>query len=52
MKPVDFIKEHTRLIKILKSGTKNERVKEAVGQKKELMKFLKKLPALKIFSPA
>ena len=41
MKPVDFIREHLRLIKVLKKGSKKEQLKEAVDQKKELMKFLK-----------
>jgi hypothetical protein len=41
MKPADFIKEHLRLIKVLSKGSKKERVKEAVDQKKELLKFLK-----------
>lgn len=41
MKPVDFIKEHLRLIKVLKSGSKKEQKKEAADQKIELLKFLK-----------
>lgn len=41
MKPADFIKEHLRLIKVLKEGSKKEQKKEAVDQKKELLKFLK-----------
>ena len=41
MKPADFIKEHLRLIMVLKKGTKKEQVKEAKDQKNELMKFLK-----------
>ena len=41
MKPADFIKEHLRLISVLKKGSKKEQVKEAADQKKELMKFLK-----------
>lgn len=43
MKPADFIKEHARLIKILKSGSKAERTKEATNQSKELSAFFKKL---------
>jgi len=36
----DFVKEHTSLIKILKSGTKAEQLKEARSQQKELQKYL------------
>lgn len=43
MKPADFIKEHLRLVKILKSGSKAVRTKEAIDQSKELKAFLKKL---------
>jgi hypothetical protein len=42
MKPADFIKEHRRLIRILTKGSKKEQLKEAAGQKKELMKVLKR----------
>jgi hypothetical protein len=40
MKPADFIKEHLRLIKVLKSGTKRQQLKEAKDQSKELKKML------------
>lgn len=40
MKPADFIKEHLRLIKVLKSGTKKEQLKEAKDQSAELKKML------------
>jgi hypothetical protein len=43
MKPADFIKEHLRLVKILKSGSKAVRNKEAKDQAKELKAFLKKM---------
>ena len=43
MKPADFIKEHVRLIKILKSGSKKAQAKEAVDQAKELKAFFKKM---------
>jgi hypothetical protein len=42
MKPADFIKEHLRFVKILKSGSKNAQTKEAKDQMKELKAFLKK----------
>ena len=41
MKPADFIKEHLRLIKVLKTGSKKDQKKEATDQKKELLKFMK-----------
>lgn len=41
MKPADFIREHIRLIKVLKTGSKKEQKKEAMDQKKELLKFLR-----------
>ena len=40
MKPADFIREHLRLIRVLKSGSKKEQKKEAVDQSKELKKML------------
>ena len=46
MKLKDFISEHKKLIKILKSGTKKQRAKEAKDQAAELAKMLKK-PTLK-----
>ena len=42
MTPADFIKEHLRLIKILKRGRPAEQRKEAAGQAAELKRFLKK----------
>ncbi len=42
MKPADFIREHLRLIKVLKTGTKKDQLKEAKSQSKELKKMLKK----------
>lgn len=41
MKPAQFIKEHLRLIKLLKSGTKKQQKLEAAGQASELKKYLK-----------
>ena len=43
MKISDFVKEHKRLIKVLKTGTKAQRKKEATGQANELYKVLQKL---------
>jgi hypothetical protein len=43
MKPAEFIAEHKRLIQVLTKGTKKERVKEAAGQTKELMKMLMRI---------
>lgn len=43
MKVADFISEHKRLIKILETGTKKQRIQEAKGQAKELYKVLQKL---------
>jgi hypothetical protein len=43
MTPADFIKEHNRLIKLLKTGTKTQQKKEAKGQAKELKAFLRHL---------
>ena len=43
MTPAQFIKEHTRLIKVLKSGSVKTRAKEAADQAKELKAFFKKL---------
>ena len=37
----DFIKEHKHLINVLNKGTKQERMKEASKQKKELMERLR-----------
>ncbi len=47
MKPItlsytDFVKEHKHLLKVLRSGTKQERNKEANSQLKELMSKMKK----------
>jgi hypothetical protein len=42
MKLADFIKEHKRLVKLLQTGTKKQRVKEATGQAKELKDMIKK----------
>lgn len=41
MTPADFIKEHLRLIKILKTGRPAQQKKEAASQAAELKKFLK-----------
>lgn len=32
----EFRKEHTQLVRVLKSGTKSQRIKEANKQKREL----------------
>jgi hypothetical protein len=42
MKLKDFVAEHKRLVKILKSGTKKQQRKEAKDQAAELAKVLKK----------
>jgi hypothetical protein len=42
MKLSDFIAEHKRLVKILRSGTKKEQKKEATGQAKELKAMIEK----------
>ena len=42
MKPEEFKKEHIRLIKTLKSGTKKQQKEEANRQLKELILFMKK----------
>ena len=42
MTPADFIKEHLRLIKILKRGRPAEQKKEAKPQAAELKRFMKK----------
>ena len=39
MTPEEFINEHERLIKILRSGTKEEQLAEADKQEKELEEF-------------
>jgi len=41
MKPAQFIKEHLRLVKLLKSGSKKQQRIEAAGQAAELKKYLK-----------
>lgn len=35
-----FVKEHRSLIKVLKSGTKKQQIKEANEQRKELAKYI------------
>lgn len=40
MKPAQFIKEHLRLVKLLKSGSKKQQRIEAAGQAAELKKYL------------
>jgi hypothetical protein len=40
MKFVDFVKEHIRLVKVLKTGTTKQQKKEAADQAKELKKVL------------
>jgi hypothetical protein len=40
MKFSDFVKEHVRLVKILKTGTTKQQKKEAADQSKELKKAL------------
>lgn len=40
MKFSDFVKEHVKLIKILKTGTTKQQKKEAAEQSKELKKAL------------
>lgn len=42
MKLKDFVKEHHRLIQVLKKGTKAQQTKEAKKQQKELKKMLEK----------
>jgi hypothetical protein len=39
MSKADLLKEHVKLIKILKTGTKLERMREAADQAKELIKY-------------
>jgi hypothetical protein len=39
----DFVKEHTKLIRVLKDGSKKAQMKEAASQKKELMGVFKHL---------
>ena len=41
MSKADLLKEHLKLIKILKTGTKMERMREASDQAKELIKYKK-----------
>ena len=41
MKKSAFIKEHKKLVKVLKSGNKKKLRKEASSQGKELKKFIK-----------
>ena len=36
MEMADFVKEHKSLVKILKTGSKSQRIKEAKKQAKEL----------------
>ena len=38
----DFVREHKKLIPILASGSKKQRVKEASSQMKELKRMIKK----------
>lgn len=42
MTPAEFKKEHLRLIKVLKSGTKKQQKEEAARQLAELLLFMKK----------
>lgn len=42
MNKQEFLKEHRRLLKVLKSGSKKERLKEYDRQKKEVIGVLKK----------
>lgn len=42
MPEVTYLKEHARLIDVLKRGNKTQLMKEAKKQKKELMDYLKK----------
>lgn len=35
----DLLKEHLKLIKILKTGTKMQRMREAADQAKEMLKY-------------
>tara|TARA_R110000868_G_C10867063_1_gene761980 strand:- start:262 stop:402 length:141 start_codon:yes stop_codon:yes gene_type:complete len=39
MSKADLLKEHLKLIKILKTGTKIEQMREASSQAKELLKY-------------
>lgn len=42
MKDKDFKNEHKHLVKVLRSGSKSQRVKEANKQAKELKKDMKR----------
>jgi len=44
MKIPDLVNEHTKLIKILKTGSKANRDKEAANQSQELKNYIKLLP--------
>jgi hypothetical protein len=39
MSKADLLKEHLKLIRILKTGTKLERMREAADQAKEMLKY-------------
>jgi hypothetical protein len=39
MAKADFVKEHRHLVKVLKRGSKSQRIKEAKSQARELKKY-------------
>jgi hypothetical protein len=39
MSKADLLKEHLKLIRILKTGTKLERIRDAADQAKEMLKY-------------
>lgn len=47
MKRKDFIKEHVKLVKVLKSPSRKDDKKEAAEQSKELKKEIDKMPLKK-----
>lgn len=41
MSKADLLKEHIKLIKVLRTGTRIEQMKEAADQAKEMLKYKK-----------
>tara|TARA_R110000868_G_scaffold498_8_gene3744 strand:- start:1800 stop:1943 length:144 start_codon:yes stop_codon:yes gene_type:complete len=41
MSKADLLKEHIKLIKVLRTGTRMEQMREAASQAKELLKYKK-----------
>lgn len=41
MSKADLLKEHQKLIKVLRTGTRMEQMREAASQAKELLKYKK-----------